>query len=396
MATVHFELASKPLKNGEFRIRIRLTENRKLSRRNTVFSVPAKWWNPQIEEVRRGHPHAATINASLVQLRAKLLAELASQQLAGVPAARLADHLRPERTDVMAAMSKLVAQAEAYRTRRNRNTSLNHLRNFVQADVLPADQVTYDFARAYYTYLRNIGQLVSTARRHVDLLRRGYMLLVRGGHVRPQRDFWPELDIPVSRRRVSDRPRLTPGEITQIAEFPLTAAQVKYGWHRDAWVFMYYARGMRVGAALQLRWRNIQSDRIIYQAEKSVKTLSVLITPPMQEILDRYRQPELGPDDYVFPQLRFSASQKVIEKRVESETTKMSKALRVIAARLGIEKKISTHAARHSFAENARILSNNDIYAVSRALGHNDVKVTQQYFDADNLNDADELSRLVV
>jgi site-specific recombinase XerD len=56
----------------------------------------------------------------------------------------------------------------------------------------------------------------------------------------------------------------------------------------------------------------------------------------------------------------------------------INKYLKTIAKKAEINKNISTHTARHSFADIARKKINN-IYNLSKTLGHSDLKITEAY-----------------
>ncbi|RME52937.1 MAG: site-specific integrase, partial [Caldilineae bacterium] len=60
--------------------------------------------------------------------------------------------------------------------------------------------------------------------------------------------------------------------------------------------------------------------------------------------------------------------------------------------RAGIDKHLSFHVSRHSFADMART-KGMDLYSISKALGHANVRVTERYlkgFDAGALDEAME------
>ncbi|WP_176454348.1 tyrosine-type recombinase/integrase [Siphonobacter sp. BAB-5385] len=61
----------------------------------------------------------------------------------------------------------------------------------------------------------------------------------------------------------------------------------------------------------------------------------------------------------------------------------------------GIDKPISTHVARHNFAEMTRELTGNDIYFISAGLGHSSVSITEGYFNKELKTGADKLSQIV-
>ncbi|MDB4539451.1 tyrosine-type recombinase/integrase [Saprospiraceae bacterium] len=76
--------------------------------------------------------------------------------------------------------------------------------------------------------------------------------------------------------------------------------------------------------------------------------------------------------------------------RISSRTTKINELLKNIASKAGIDKRLTSHVARHSFAEIARV-KGVPLYDISKALGHSSLAITEQYlssFDENSLQNA--------
>ena len=80
---------------------------------------------------------------------------------------------------------------------------------------------------------------------------------------------------------------------------------------------------------------------------------------------------------------------------VQSWTAEINDLLKEIVREVGIKKHISTHVARHSFAEVSRELTGNDIYSISEGLGHSSVSITEGYFNKELKTGVDKLSQIV-
>ena len=63
---------------------------------------------------------------------------------------------------------------------------------------------------------------------------------------------------------------------------------------------------------------------------------------------------------------------------ISSATAVINKQLKRVATKAGIEKNITTHVGRHTFAT-LLLTKGAGIYDVQELLGHHDVKVTQVY-----------------
>ena len=159
---------------------------------------------------------------------------------------------------------------------------------------------------------------------------------------------------------------------------------------RDVFLFSFYASGMRFGDVCCLRWECVRGDRLVYTMMKSGKQKSVKLKRRAREILDKHRLEGDGGSSvttslFVFPLLDPALDYSdpfFLRKKVHSKTAGVNLRLKHLAERAGIGIKVTTHVARHSFADFARQRSNGDIDAVSRALGHSRIQTTQTYLKA--------------
>lgn len=155
--------------------------------------------------------------------------------------------------------------------------------------------------------------------------------------------------------------------------------------YRDYWLFSYYTGGMNVKDISRLRYRNLVSGEISYVRAKtalkkreSEETINIPLWSVAETIIDRWGNKPTLPDSYIFPILKPGMTPMEERKAVVNTTAAMNKHIKKIAANLGIEGRISSYTARHSFAT---ILKNSgvSVQAISEALGHSDTKVTQNY-----------------
>jgi integrase len=147
---------------------------------------------------------------------------------------------------------------------------------------------------------------------------------------------------------------------------------------RDAFLFSYYNAGIRISDILLMTWDNIQDDRLVYKMYKTNKVHSLKLKDKPLAILDKYKNKD---DTFIFPFFseRYDYSDLMfLHKQISSKTTMFNRYLKDIATAAKITKKITTHTARHSFADIARQKTDN-IYNLSKTLGHSSLKVTEAY-----------------
>jgi len=94
--------------------------------------------------------------------------------------------------------------------------------------------------------------------------------------------------------------------------------------------------------------------------EKTSKELSIPLLPKALEILEKYSD-----EDYVFP--------RISNQRYNSY-------LKEIADLIGIEKRLTTHMARRTFASTVLLFNDVPTEIVSELLGHSSIKITQDSY----------------
>jgi len=157
----------------------------------------------------------------------------------------------------------------------------------------------------------------------------------------------PFADIHVKKVSV-DRQFLTQDEIRKIEALPSSEI-------RNAFLFSCYT-GLRWGDVKALQMSDIREGYLYYQMKKTGSYERVLLPSA------------------VFTLLRYDDG---LAFRLPGHR-RMMKHLDKLISDAGIEKHITFHCARHTFATLCLTLGI-DIYTVSKLLGHADVRVTQTY-----------------
>lgn len=159
--------------------------------------------------------------------------------------------------------------------------------------------------------------------------------------------------------------------------------------YRDFFSAMVYLRGIRVGDALQLTFNKVTDGRILVTEQKTGKIQNIQIIPELEDILSRYQGISKW---YLFPILKQIPSDPKTniryQKHIESRTSTLNKNYKLIAAYAGINKKVTNHIARHTFASFAD-RSGLDSRTISKMLNHSSLKVTEGYLG--ELRRSDEL-----
>ena len=120
---------------------------------------------------------------------------------------------------------------------------------------------------------------------------------------------------------------------------------------RNVWLVSFYFAGVRTGDTLLLRRSDFQNGRLYYSMNKNSKADSLKVSEKVVAIIERYKAMNCN-HGLLFPELSAldDLNDKYEVQRITSYADKnLNKHLRRIAAKAGIEKKLTMHIARHTF-----------------------------------------------
>lgn len=148
---------------------------------------------------------------------------------------------------------------------------------------------------------------------------------------------------------------------------------------RNVWLFSFNFAGMRISDVLQTRWSDIYDNRLHYRMHKNAKLLSLKIPEKVLKILDQYRNDKRSVDDFVFPELKKADPEnaKDMYNKRKTATKRLNANLKSISKKAKINKKITTHIARHSFGN----IAGDAIHPLmlQKLYRHSDLKTTLNY-----------------
>ncbi len=152
---------------------------------------------------------------------------------------------------------------------------------------------------------------------------------------------------------------------------------------RNIFLFMFYCAGVRVGDCLRLRFGNIEGDILFYDMAKNADSQHGVTHKDALKIVELYKTPDKTEDDYIFPFLdnKISYTPEYLDNQISAKTALINNYLSKIADLAHIKKHITSHIARHSFADFAR-QKNISVYEISKALRHSSIQVTESYLSA--------------
>jgi hypothetical protein len=132
---------------------------------------------------------------------------------------------------------------------------------------------------------------------------------------------------------------------------------------------------------LQIQWKHFDGTNINFTIKKTGTQLSIKVPNKGLEILDKYKLPKTDKNAYIFPMLPkdLNLDNPVdVDIAISSATSYINKNLKSIATKAKIEKHLSFHISRHTWATRA-LKKGISIDKVSKLMGHAAIKETQIY-----------------
>jgi integrase len=393
--TYKLEINSKPKEDKTSGILLRITENRKHKRYSTGVFVFPKDFNKKAESgkwIRRTNPEYVNLNKKLADkiTEAKDAESKLEKNNQPATAKRIISEVRNKNTDSFIGYFKeKVAQFKLTRSigyYKHLNSKLNNLEAY-QKEIL-FTEITVSFLNSYEAHLTEQGlnenSITSNLRAIRTILYKSYS---------EDRFEGPNPFLKKKLKELkADKERLSLNEIKKIEE-----AEPEKGshlWHtKNYFLFAFYAAGIRIGDLMQLQWKNIQVDILSYKMSKTRENHEIPLIPKAQEILKLYRGPKSKPEDYIFPILdnRLNGADRMaLSNALSSKNAIINSTLKDLADLAEIEKNLTFHISRHSFADMLR-QKKTSIYDIKNLLGHSDIKVTQRYiksFDKESSHSA--------
>lgn len=411
MATVAIVLFNNPRKDGRWPVRVRITHRRKAYYQTICYANPANW---NISgQVNLYEPNYVALNEKIRERRQQVeeLVEVFETDGKSLDAQEIFkinyDDWKSRRSLAKAVPDRVNTSflihaeflidlkvknqniASAIRYTSYLNTLRQYLKSIGQTD-LELMEITDEFFVDFFrwcrtkpdqpnnenTLHRRFGWMASIVR---DALADGLITKL------PFRRFKTK---PVKVPKV----KLRPEQIQQLEDLAHSSSKRTLVRTLKTYLIQFHLYGSRISDVLTLRNRNVieNGDRVEFVQRKTKKLMSIRLNEKARALIQEFYRPN-RPDMFLLPWLVWghdptqTAEENELRliSEIESKTTIVNRYLKIVSQQLGFEKVISSHTARHSFAQMAK-RKKVDIYALKQALGHSSIKQTENY-----LNDLD-------
>jgi integrase len=297
-------------------------------------------------------------------------------------------------SDLFAALEQEIKKIEKERpgTASSLQSTLKSWKDFYKHASLPFSHISVKLLYEYETHMRAEEKSMTTIGIYMRNIRRMFNLAIDKDIIKEE--LYPFgkkakglYEIPESENFKRALPK---SEIRKIFDYEALEGSPEQ-FYRDLWLFSYLCNGMNLADIARLKYKDIQGGIIVFIRKKTAhgrrhKPIVVEITPEVAAIIDRWGNSPASSDSYVFNILKARISPADELARVKQLTKQVNKYIGRIATTVGIEGKITSYAARHSFASVLKQSGESTVF-IQEALGHKDLKTTENYlisFDSEH------------
>lgn len=388
---------------------LRITKDRRSFYR-TILHVEPEYWDAKNERIKNKHPNVVELNALLDRRVAEIKKEISLVEITDDSASiSVIRNKLDNRTsfDVFEYADKemeLMFNRGQHATYKKYKSVIKKLKAYVKKDVLPIKNITLEFVKQYENHLLNE---LNNNRNTVTVNLKALAKLVN--------DIYRNYDLEFNnnpfkkfkmKRELTERVYLEANEVKRIEKLRFRAKDRTYD-AKDVFLVECYT-GLRISDILNLRWRNYNGNELAVRMRKTDKDHVIKVNKVVKKIIDNRREileannVNITPDRYIFNILTVDInkiSPQDALNAISGATALINKYLKKVAEKAEIQKNISTHVARHTFAY-LMVAKNINPFIMKELLGHSDIRVTQIYAKAskankdkaiDSLDDLDDL-----
>jgi integrase/recombinase XerD len=261
------------------------------------------------------------------------------------------------------------------------------LQRFTGISSLKLSDMNLNWFSRYAIHLKGKGNIGATAQKKIKTIR----AMVARYSTAPLSEDLKRFGVKTMK---SVKQKLTPDELASLEHINLPEGDILTAV-RDLFLLQVYLRGIRVGDLLQAYSHSFKDGLFTYTDDKTGQSFSIKLIGKAQAIVDRYS----GKHERLFPLMEWEPNKRLSAfdnkrarmKEKEMATAVVNKYLKILAKMAGIDKPLSSHIARHTFARMALDKITNPMVTME-LLGHSSLAIHQTYLKDlrkdDQLNDA--------
>ena len=371
-------------KKGEAPIYFRITVNGVRTALSLQKSVKLNLWDTNLGLVKGNTQYAKSINREIKLVESKILEYSNNLRSLGIEItsanlknALLGKGVQPEKEEVKKIIEifiehnkkseKLIDIDYSKSTITKYNTTLKHLKSFLLYNYKKTDlevtKINNEFVTDYEIYLKTKKDCShNTTMKYITIFKKIIKIAMANDWLKKDPFFNYKISV-----KKTERPFLTDEELKRIIEKQFKQERLEIV--KDTFLFSCFT-GLAHSDLKKLTPKNIMVGTdgnmwVMVNRTKTDVSSHIPVLPVTAKLIEKYKyHPYCIDMGVLLPVL---------------SNQKMNAYLKEIADICGIDKKLTTHIARHTFATTVTLNNDVPIETVSKMLGHSSIKMTKIY-----------------
>ncbi|HCY89521.1 MAG TPA: site-specific integrase [Chitinophagaceae bacterium] len=371
-------------KKGEAPIHFRIIKDRKISYIASGILIPEDHWDSAKNKIKGKHTNSARLNSFLTNKFAELQDQVFEHETVSKSSTtrQLKEKIygkKPE--DFFAFADEVVNNYKddgKISTHITHSSTIKTLKDYVNDASIMFQDITPEFLAKYEKFLQTKQKLkTNTIHKHLKFLRKLFNDALRAEKIEYQHNPFTKYKLKLEK---TSRSFLSDEELKAIEDVATVPGE-RMDLHKLMFIFAAYTGGLRISDVLKLKWQNFDGKHIHIAIHKTKTQLSIKLPNKAIEIINKYHSKATKQTDFIFPMLPNSIDlndPQVSYNQISSATAYINKNLKLLATKAEIEKPLSFHISRHTWATRA-LRKGVSIDKVSKLMGHAQLRETQIY-----------------
>ena len=371
-------------KKGLAPVHFRIIKDRKICYISSSILLPEESWDFNKNKIKNKHTNSARLNSFLANKFAELQDKVFEHETVSksTTTRQLKENIfgkKPE--DFFSFADEIV---NAYKEDGKISTYITHsstikaLKEYTKGSNIMFQDITIEFLGKYEKHLQNvIGLKTNTIHKHLKFLRKIFNDALRLEKIEYQHNPFTKYKLKLAK---TSRSFLSEEEL-QAVENVATVPGEKMDLHKWMFIFASYTGGLRISDVLKLQWKNFDGSHLHIAIHKTKTQHSIKLPNKAIEIINKYYSKASKPTDFIFPMLSNGIDlndPQIAYNQISSATAYINKTLKFIAKKAEVDKPLSFHISRHTWATRA-LKKGISIDKVSKLMGHSQLRETQIY-----------------
>jgi site-specific recombinase XerD len=374
----------KKNKNNECPIVFRFIKNRRATYIASNIIIPIDKWDPEKGAIKRSHPMHRQLNAEL-KIKVHELNTKYTQLKVNKPKANKINIKKElEKYKPIHFIQFANELNEQYKNELNTylkvNTIINKFRLYLaqqNMEMIELHAIDAKMINDYEIYLRIVkNNKINTIATSLNYLKQIFGEAVKRNLIKYEDNPFMYIKIKLEK---TNKTYLTDEEINTIENYPFEKGS-KLDIARDAFVFASDCGGIRISDIITMKVKNYDGQFLNFIMQKTNKQIQLKVPIRAKKIIEKYifnKNKEM----YIFPIIKNNIDINdayEVKKSIKIHTQLIDKRLKIIAKATNINKNISMHISRHTFATRA-LIKGVSVEILQKILGHRDLDSTMVY-----------------